>query len=339
MASIPFRRSSQHAARDADASPQAPGGDASVLADVVSQVDHLRGELARWMPSLDRLRVDVQDITRADLHGTVTALSRQLSALSERVEKLSRTTDRHDAALATSGKDLRSLGVDMSVLRHNQEQHGHRLEHLEHLLDEQQGILDEQQAILDKLRAQIVRLRPDLADEDVRRHHDLAADYEYLVVQALPSLVRLRHRLDPPPPGTDRVVLKARLVVRLWEAAFEGPGPVSPALLAVVLPDRTTAGPAAGEAGARREPGLLEPGDADAVHEVVSAVESFRDSLVQSSHSVTFPRDVAVGEPADPDAVQLWPPSEPGEPIDFVVAPGYAVADRTLRLPWVMTRR
>lgn len=179
--------------------------------------------------------------------------------------------------------------------------------------------------VLEVLQARLACEDPGLTHAGFLVHHQLAGRLQALFTQRLPGLsgIRAQHERGHG-DDTDPPLREAELVREMCLALFGQQEPDLARLAAIA-----TSGGALALAG--RDSRLLR--------RVQQEAQELRAAVTGTGHQVGFTFELPDGTVADPGRHELWASSVAGDPVAFVVTPGYKASGQPIMPPGVITAR
>jgi uncharacterized coiled-coil protein SlyX len=250
--------------------------------------------------------------------GRVAELIDETRRLTQKVAQLERTVAEQSTAQAALSD---TLAEQADLLRRQTS----RLDMQDELLAGTGQTLTHYIETVDALRARLVMENRSLTDADSLVHYQLGERLMRLFTQRLPELTNVRAtagqaRTD----GTDALRHEAQQVRQMCLALFDAEEQDLGRLAAIVTDSgRIT----------------LSEQQARLLERVQQEAASLRKAIEDTGHPYVFIFDLPPGTDADRGQHELWTSAAEGEPVAFVVTPGYVVSGRRILPPAVITVR
>jgi hypothetical protein len=246
----------------------------------------------------------------------VKELQGQTVRLTQKVNQLERSLAKH-------GTELQALSATMAEHAALLSQHAARQGKQGELLAATAETLTRYIEAVDNLRARLFIEDRSLTDSDFLVHYQIGERLKRLFTQRLPDLTNVGAGARPGDvSGTAALRREAQQVRLMCQALFEGDEPDLERLAAIVT--------GSGEAA------LSEP-DGRLLERVQQEAARLRKDIEGTGHPYIFIFDLPAETTADSSLHELWTSAVAGEPVAFVVTPGYVVSGRRILLPAVIT--
>jgi hypothetical protein len=246
----------------------------------------------------------------------VKELRGQTVRLTQKASQLERSLAKHDT-------ELQALSSTMAEHAALLSRHAARQGEQGELLAATAQTLTRYIEAVDNLRARLFIEDRSLADADFLVHYQIGERLKRLFTQRLPDLSNVGAGTGPGDvSGTAALRREAQQVRLMCQALFEGDEPNLERLAAIV----TGSGQVT----------LSEPDDR-LLERVQQEAARLRRDIEGTGHPYIFIFDLPAETRADSSQYELWTSAVAGEPVAFVVTPGYVVSGRRILLPAVIT--
>lgn len=248
----------------------------------------------------------------------VKELNAETARLAQKANQLERSLAKHDTELQALSAAMAEHAALLSRHAAHQGQQGE-------LLAASAQTLTRYVEAVDNLRARLFIEDRSLTDADFLVHYQIGERLKRLFTQRLPDLTNVGAGAGAGPgdvSGTVALRREAQQVRLMCQALFEGDEPDLERLAAIVT--------GSGEAA------LSEP-DCRLLERVQQEAARLRKDIEGTGHPYIFIFDLPAETTADSSQYELWTSAVAGEPVAFVVTPGYVVSGRRILLPAVIT--
>jgi hypothetical protein len=255
------------------------------------------------------------DLERKVKHA-MAELHEEVERLARRVGQLEDTLGKHDRVLQVLSQNMTEQAGLIAANTGRQDEQDERLARTAQTLTHYAEAMD-------TLRARLFIEDRTLTDADFLVHYEIGERLKRLFTQRLRDLASPGASDGPEGADGSTVLMREARQVRLMcQALFEGGEPDLEGLTAIV----TDSGQV-----------MLSEEDSRLLERVKQEAVSLRKDIEGNGHPYMFIFNLSPDTVADPGQHVLWTSAVAGEPVAFVVTPGYVVSGRRILASAVIT--